>query len=118
MEIQKNFFDLNYEQLKGFLSKEIGIEEKKLNMRSQQIFTAVYQKNLNNFQNLTTIPIDLRKKLNTKLSLNNLEVVETHNSSDGTKKFLVKLSDGNKVECVYIPEKKKRYNLYFITSRV
>jgi|TARA_B110000211_G_C14077975_1_gene553082 23S rRNA (adenine2503-C2)-methyltransferase len=107
MEIQKNFFDLNYEQLKGFLSKEIGIEEKKLNMRSQQIFTAVYQKNLNNFQNLTTIPIDLRKKLNTKLSLNNLEVVETHNSSDGTKKFLVKLSDGNKVECVYIPEKKR-----------
>ena len=32
-------------------------------MRTQQIFTAVYQKGLNDFEKFTTIPIDLRKEL-------------------------------------------------------
>ena len=31
MEIQKNLFDYNYEDLKVFLNKKIGIEENKLN---------------------------------------------------------------------------------------
>jgi hypothetical protein len=35
MEIQKKLFDLNYEELKTFLNKKIGIEEKKLNMRME-----------------------------------------------------------------------------------
>ena len=60
---KQNLLDLNYEDLKLFLSEKIGIDDKKLNMRTQQIFTAVYQKGLNNFDNLTTIPIELREKL-------------------------------------------------------
>ena len=103
--MKKNLLDLSYDNLKSFLSDKIGIEEKKLNMRTQQIFTAVYQKGLNNFNQLTTIPIELREILEKNISFNNSKIVETHESSDGTLKFLVKLSDGNKVECVYIPEK-------------
>ena len=74
-------------------------------MRAQQIFTAVYQKGLNDFSQLTTIPIELRKELHKNISFNNSKIVETHESTDGTLKFLVELFDGNKVECVYIPEK-------------
>ena len=74
-------------------------------MRTQQIFTAVYQKGLNDFEKFTTIPIDLREELSKKISFNDSKIVETHESSDGTLKFLVELFDGNKVECVYIPEK-------------
>ena len=66
METQKNLFDLNYEELKAFLGKTIDIEEKKLNMRAQQIYNAVYQKGLNSFKNLTTMPLDLRDKLDEK----------------------------------------------------
>ena len=105
MKMKQILFDLNYEDLKYFLSNKIGIEEKKLNMRTQQIFTAAYQKGLNDFEKFTTIPIDLRKKLSKNISFNNSKIVETHESSDGTLKFLVELYDGNKVECVYIPEK-------------
>ena len=105
METKQNLLDLSYNDLKIFLSKQIGIEEKKLNMRAQQIFIAVYQKGLNNFNNLTTIPVELRADLNDNISLNNSKIVETHTSTDGTLKFLVELLDGNKVECVYIPEK-------------
>ena len=102
---KQNLLDLNYEDLKLFLSEKIGIDDKKLNMRTQQIFTAVYQKGLNNFDNLTTIPIELRQKLQNKVLLNDAKIIETHKSEDGTIKFLVELSDNNKVECVYIPEK-------------
>ena len=103
--MKQNLLDLNYEDLKSFLNSKIGIEEKKLNMRAQQIFAAVYQKGLNDFNQLTTIPIALREVLEKNISFNNSKIVETHKSSDGTLKFLVELSDGNKVECVYIPEK-------------
>ena len=102
---KQNLLDLNYEDLKLFLSEKIGIDDKKLNMRTQQIFTAVYQKGLDNFDNLTTIPIELRQKLQNKVLLNDAKIIETHKSEDGTIKFLVELSDNNKVECVYIPEK-------------
>ena len=98
--MKQNLLDLNYEDLKSFLNSKIGIEEKKLNMRAQQIFAAVYQKGLNDFNQLTTIPIALREVLEKNISFNNSKIVETHESSDGTLKFLVELSDGNKVECV------------------
>ena len=98
MKMKQNLLDLNYEDLKYFLSEKIGVEEKKLNMRAQQIFTATYQKGLNDFEKFTTIPIDLRKKLSKNISFNNSKIVETHESSDGTLKFLVELFDGNKVE--------------------
>jgi 23S rRNA (adenine2503-C2)-methyltransferase len=103
--MKQNLLDLNYENLKSFLSDAIGIEEKKLNMRTQQIFTAVYQKGLNDFSQLTTIPIELREVLEKNISCNDSKIVETHESTDGTLKFLVEMYDGNKVECVYIPEK-------------
>ena len=61
MKTQKNIFDLNYSALKDLLEEKIGIEERKLNMRAQQIFTAVYQKGLNDFENLTTIPLEMRE---------------------------------------------------------
>ena len=102
---KQNLLNLNYEDLKSFLSERIGIEEKKLNMRTQQIFTAVYQKGLNNFKKLTTFPNELREKLEKNILLNDTKIIETHESKDGTIKFLVELSDRNKVECVYIPEK-------------
>ncbi len=105
MDNKKNLLDLNFEALKKFLLKDMGVEEKKLNMRAQQIFNAVYKKGLKDLNQLSTIPVDLRDKLNINLTYNNSKIIETHKSSDGTIKFLVELHDKNKVECVYIPEK-------------
>ena len=103
--MKQNLLDLNYEDLKSFLNLKVGVEEKKLNMRAQQIFNAVYQKGLKNFSNLTTIPLELRQKLEKTISFNDTKIVKSYVSKDRTQKFLVELSDGNKVECVYIPEK-------------
>jgi 23S rRNA (adenine2503-C2)-methyltransferase len=105
MKTKQNLLDLNYDDLKHFLRTKIGIDEKKVNMRTQQIFSAVYQKGLNDFKKLTTIPLDLRDQLSENIYFDNSKISETHESTDGTLKFLIELSDSNKVECVYIPEK-------------
>ena len=103
--MKESLLNFNYQNLKSFLGETIGIEEKKLNMRAKQIFTATYQKGLNNFENFSTIPLDLRKKLSKYFFINSSKITEMHKSTDGTIKFLVELQDKNEVECVYIPEK-------------
>ena len=78
----------------------MGVEEKKLNMRAQQIFNAVYKKGLKDLNQLSTIPVDLRDKLNINLTYNNSKIIETHKSSDGTIKFLVELHDKNYLDLI------------------
>ena len=102
---QKNFFEFNLESLKNFLIKDLDIEEKKASMRSKQIWQSVYKKGSFEIKNLTTLPLELRDKLNNLVSLQKPKITNSQTSRDGTIKWLIKLFDGNEVECVYIPEK-------------
>ena len=101
----KNFFEFNFESLKFFLSKDLQIEDKKILMRSKQIWQSVYKKGSFQINNLTTFPLELRNKLESLISLERPQIIKTQTSNDGTIKWLIKLIDGNEVECVYIPEK-------------
>ena len=65
--MKQNLLDLNYENLKLFLKEKIGVENKQLNMRTQQIFTAVYQKGFNDLKKFTTIPKNVEKNFQTIL---------------------------------------------------
>ncbi|MBL6857747.1 MAG: 23S rRNA (adenine(2503)-C(2))-methyltransferase RlmN [Pelagibacteraceae bacterium] len=104
MEI-KNFFEFNFKSLKLFLHKDLEVEEKKVSMRSKQIWQSVYKKGSFEISNLTTFPLELRSKLNSFISLKKPKILKTQTSTDGTIKWLIKLFDSNEVECVYIPEK-------------
>ena len=44
---KQNFFDLNFDQLSTFLINNADVDVKKAKMRSQQLFNAVYKKNIN-----------------------------------------------------------------------
>ena len=101
----KNFFEFNFESLKFFLSKDLQIEDKKILMRSKQIWQSVYKKGSFQINNLTTFPLELRNKLESLINLERPQIIKTQTSNDGTIKWLIKLFDGNEVECVYIPEK-------------
>ena len=103
----KNFFEFNFESLKHFLNQDLEIEEKKVSMRSKQIWQSVYKKGCFEINNLTTFPLALRSKLNNLISLERPKIEKTQTSTDGTIKWLIKLFDGNEVECVYIPEKSR-----------
>jgi len=52
---KQNFYDLNFEQLKAFLIDSAEVDPKKAKMRSQQLFNAVYKKNIKSFDELTTL---------------------------------------------------------------
>jgi len=101
---QKNFFDFNFKSLKHFLIKDLKIEEKKVSMRSKQIWQSIYKKGSFEIKNLSTLPLNLRNKLKDLISLKRPQIKKTQTSNDGTIKWLIKLFDGNEVECVYIPE--------------
>ena len=101
----KNFFEFNFDDFKDFLFKDVEIESKKVSMRSKQIWQSVYKKGFFELNNLTTLPLDLRKKLNSLISFKKPKIIKTQKSTDGTIKWLIKLFDSNEVECVYIPEK-------------
>lgn len=102
---QKNFFEFNFEGFKNFLIKDVEIEAKKVSMRTKQIWQSVYKKGFSELNNLTTLPLELRKKLDTLISLKKPKIIKTQKSKDGTIKWLIKLFDSNEVECVFIPEK-------------
>ena len=101
----KNFFEFNFNSLGHFLNQDLKIEEKKVSMRTKQIWQSVYKKGSFEIDNLTTYPLELRSKLNSLISLKKPKIIKTQTSSDGTIKWLIKLFDSNEVECVYIPEK-------------
>ena len=87
------------------MNQDLEIEEKKVSMRSKQIWQSVYKRGSFEINNLTTFPLELRSRLNNLISLERPKIIKTQNSTDGTIKWLIKLFDGNKVECVFIPEK-------------
>ena len=65
----KNFFDFNFDDLKIFLNKDLKIEEKKVSMRSKQIWQSVYKRGSFEINSLTTFPLELRDKLKNLISL-------------------------------------------------
>jgi len=64
----KNFFEFNLESLKLFLNEDLEIDQKKVSMRSKQIWQSVYKKGSFEINDLTTFPLELRSKLNSLLA--------------------------------------------------
>ena len=107
---KKSFYDLTFDQLKEFLIDKVGIVEKQAKMRSQQMFNAIYKKNIKSFDELTTFSLDLREKIKDLISLEkSAKIIEVQKSkSDGTIKFLLELKkDKRQTETVLIPDKSK-----------
>ena len=102
--------------LKEFLIDKVGIAEKQAKMRSQQMFNAIYKKNIKSFDELTTFSLDLREKIKDLISLEkSAKIIEIQKSkNDGTIKFLLELKkDKRQTETVLIPDKSKsKYTIW------
>ena len=46
---KQNFYDFNFDHLKNFLISKVEIDSTKAKMRAQQMFNAVYKKNIKSF---------------------------------------------------------------------
>jgi 23S rRNA (adenine2503-C2)-methyltransferase len=89
---------------------EIGVAPSQRKMRAQQIWHWIYFRGAQNFGEMTSISKDTRARLEAHFTVARPEVVAEQISSDGTRKWLLRLPSGDslekahEVECVYIPE--------------
>ncbi len=91
----KNIKDYNLEELKEEL---IAIGEKKY--RAEQIFKWLYVDKIKEFDDMTNLPLELRDKLKKEYTMCNYNILKKQESSDGTKKYLFDVLDGNAIETV------------------
>ena len=114
---KQNFYDLSFDQLKYLLVEKAGVDKKNAKMRAQQLFNAVYKKNIKNFDELTTFGLELRKTIKDLINLDKPKIIDVQKSKDGTIKFLLELKDKRNVETVLIPDKThSRYTICLSVS--
>lgn len=70
---------------------------------AKQLWNWIYCKGIKNFDEMSNISNDLKNKLNNSYSIERPKVLNTLDSQDGTKKWLLCLNDDEKIELVYIP---------------
>ncbi len=75
--------------------------------RSIQILRWLYQKGVQTFEEMSNLSKSFRQALQQVSFISTLHPILTEESRDGTKKFLFQLQDGNRIESVLIPEKKR-----------
>src|SRR5881227_1571800 len=89
---------------------EIGVQPAQRKMRTQQLWHWMYVRGAKNFGEMTSISKEMRSELEAHFTVARPEVVAEQISSDGTRKWLLRLDPvdrqdkGAEVECVYIPE--------------
>lgn len=91
--------------IKNYDLEDLKVELKLLGekpFRAEQIFKWIYQDKVTNFDEMTNLSLDLRKKLEENYTLGLFKIVKKLESVDGTKKYLFDVQDGqgNLIESV------------------
>ena len=76
-------------------------------MRLSQLWQWVYGKGIANFADMNNLAKDFREALEANFIVARPEIVLKQLSSDGTRKYLIKVAGGHEVEMVYIPDKER-----------
>jgi 23S rRNA (adenine2503-C2)-methyltransferase len=72
--------------------------------RAKQLWHWIYHRGVTDFAEMTTLSKDFRLRLAETHAVRRPEVAVAQVSQDGTRKWLLRLPDGQEVETVYIPE--------------
>ncbi|WP_347864013.1 23S rRNA (adenine(2503)-C(2))-methyltransferase RlmN [Planktomarina sp.] len=81
-----------------------GTPTKQVKMRLGQLWQWIYEKGVRDFEQMTNLSKDYRALLADHFVIAIPEVVSKQVSTDGTRKYLVRIAGGHEVETVYIPE--------------
>ncbi|MGE0668524.1 MAG: 23S rRNA (adenine(2503)-C(2))-methyltransferase RlmN [Sphingomonadales bacterium] len=82
----------------------LGVPEGQAKMRAQQLWHWIYNRGAVSFDVMTNVSKDMRAMLADKAEIRRPEISTALLSEDGTRKWLIRLDDGNEVETVFIPE--------------
>jgi len=81
-----------------------GTPERQAKMRTGQVWQWIYAKGVRDFDAMTNLAKPYRALLAENFTVEIPEIVRREISSDGTRKYLVRIAGGHEVETVYIPE--------------
>jgi 23S rRNA (adenine2503-C2)-methyltransferase len=99
-----NLVGLTRRGLAAALAEAFGLEEKRARMRASQLWRWIYHYGATDFSAMTDIAKEMRAKLAAHFHLGRPLIVERQVSSDGARKYLLALTPGVEVECVFIPD--------------
>lgn len=96
-----NLLDLTIEEMEEFM-KELGEPR----FRARQVFDWIYKSHVSSISEMANLPKSLRDELNDHAEIGLLEAIDIQVSkSDGTRKYLFGLGDGNAIETVFMKYK-------------
>ncbi len=98
-----NLIGLTREQLREALLTA-GTAERQVKMRLGQLWQWLYHWGVRDFAAMTNLAKDYRMLLADHFTIEIPQVVTRQISTDGTRKYLVRIVGGHEVEVVYIPE--------------
>ncbi|MCK5888505.1 MAG: 23S rRNA (adenine(2503)-C(2))-methyltransferase RlmN [Methylococcales bacterium] len=96
---QVNLLDFDRKGLSAFF---VDMGEKPF--RATQILKWIYQENVIDFDQMTNLSKTLRTYLNEYCTITPPEILIEQVASDGTRKWVIEMHCGNRVESVFIPE--------------
>jgi 23S rRNA (adenine2503-C2)-methyltransferase len=84
------------------IREALGAEEPEF--RARQVYEALYHAQVPDLIKITTLPGKLRERLASGHTVGLPEAEHRYESSDGTRRYLLRLEDGRTVETVWMPE--------------
>ena len=97
-----NLLDMDPAQLVAYCG-ELGEKP----FRAKQLQRWIHQFGASDFNAMTDLAKSLRDKLKTRATIIAPAMISDHTSSDGTRKWLLDVGQGNAVETVFIPEENR-----------
>jgi 23S rRNA (adenine2503-C2)-methyltransferase len=94
-----NLIGLSFDELKAMLV-ERGLEP----FRAKQVWSWIYCHGVQDFTKMSTLAKPARDLLADQFTVTRPSVVQDQKSSDGTRKWLLRMHDGQDIETVHIPE--------------
>jgi 23S rRNA (adenine2503-C2)-methyltransferase len=85
--------------------EEFFIELGEKRFRATQVMKWIHQAGVDDFAQMSNVAKPLREKLAAIAEIRAPEVVERHDSVDGTCKWIIRVEGGSCIETVYIPER-------------
>lgn len=102
MTVSTNLLNLDPDQLIAYCN-ELGEKP----FRAKQLQRWIHQYGASDFDAMTDLAKSLREKLKGRAFVAAPAVISDHTSSDGTRKWLLDVGQGNAVETVFIPEENR-----------
>ncbi len=97
-----NLLDLDPAQLIAYCG-ELGEKP----FRAKQLQRWIHQFGVSDFEAMTDLAKSLRDKLTGRACVSSPVVISDHTSTDGTRKWLLDVGQGNAIETVFIPEENR-----------